>query len=176
MYYIKLAPGHTGAALSSIGRAFHTAFPLEPFSFDFMDDVNRSAYAAEERWRSMVLFGALLTVFISCIGLFGLSVLAAARRVKEIGIRKVLGASVGSLLALLSFGFLRLVGLALAIALPVAYYGASRWLQRYPYRVSLSFWMFFVVALLVVLVALLTVGGQAVRAARRAPVGALKGE
>lgn len=176
MYYIKIAPGHTSSALAVISRAFSSAFPLEPFSYDFLSDVNRTAYASEERWRSMVLFGALLTVFISCIGLFGLSVLAAARRVKEIGIRKVLGASVGRIASMLSLEFLGLVALALVIALPLAFYGASRWLERYPYRVSLSFWMFFLVALLVVLVALLTVGVQAVRAGRAAPAKALRAE
>ena len=124
----------------------------------------------------MVLFGALLTIFISCIGLFGLSVLSAERRVKEIGIRKVLGASVLGLVSLLTSEFFKLVGLALLIALPLAFYGASRWLERYPYRITLSWWMFGIAGGFVVLIALVTVGFQAVRAGRRNPVESLRSQ
>ena len=176
MFYIKIAPHSEAAVLPYIARVFHQVFPLTPFSYDFKDQVNRDSYSAEQQWKQMVLFGAGLTVFISCIGLFGLSVLSAEKRTKEIGIRKVLGASVGRIVALLSTDFLRLVFVALLIALPLAFFAASRWLERYPYRIPLAWWMFGLAGGFIVLVAMFTVSFQAVRAAMQNPVRNLRTE
>ena len=174
--YIKIAPHHETTVLPYIEKTFKEVFPLTPYYYDFKDQMNAASYEAEEKWKQMVLFGAALTIFISCIGLFGLSVLSAERRTKELGIRKVLGASTSRLVALLSADFLRLVLVALLIALPLAWVGASRWLERYPYRISLTGWMFALAGGIVVVLAMGTISFQAVRAARRNPVGNLRTE
>jgi putative ABC transport system permease protein len=123
-----------------------------------------------------MLFGAILTIFISCIGLFGLSVLSAEKRTKEIGIRKVLGASVNRVVAILSKDFLKLVCISLVIAIPAAWFVANKWLENYPYRISLSWKLFAAGGILVVLIALITVSFQAIKAAIANPVKSLRTE
>lgn len=123
-----------------------------------------------------MLFGAILTIFISCIGLFGLATLSAERRTKEIGIRKVLGASVGSVVQLLSTDFLKLVSLSFIFAFPAAWYAMNEWLKNYPYRISIGAWMFVATALIAISIAFLTVGWQSLRAAMIDPVKSLKTE
>ena len=123
-----------------------------------------------------MLFGAVLTIFISCIGLFGLSVLSAEKRTKEIGIRKVLGASVSGIVTILSKDFLKLVIIALLIAMPLAWITANKWLQNYPYRITLSWWLFTIAGLLVIFIALATISFQAIKAAIVNPVKSLKME
>ncbi len=123
-----------------------------------------------------MLFGAVLTIFISCIGLFGLSVLSAEKRTKEIGIRKVLGASVSGIVTILSKDFLKLVIIALLIAMPLALIAANKWLQNYPYRITLSWWLFTIAGLLVIFIALATISFQAIKAAIVNPVKSLKME
>lgn len=176
MVYIKLRPGPSGAALRHIEKTFKAMFPMSPFAYTFKDDENYAQYAMEAKWKQIILFGAVLTIFISCIGLFGLSVLAAERRTKEIGVRKVLGASVASVVRMLSTDFLQLVGVALLLAVPVAWYLASKWLEKYPYRIALSGWIFVGAGAVVVGVALVTVSFQALRAGRANPVKSLRVE
>jgi ABC-type antimicrobial peptide transport system permease subunit len=147
-----------------------------PFKYEVKDESNRRQYEAEAKWKQIITFGAFLTIFISCIGLFGLATFAAERRTKEIGIRKVLGASVGQIAALLSGDFLRLVGLAFVLAVPVGWYAAHRWLQNYEYRLPVSGWVFVLAGGLALLVALLTIGTRAVRAALANPVHSLRSE
>ena len=172
--YIKLRPGPSASALNYIEKTFRSLFPLSPYSYTFRDLENYSNYAAEENWKQIILCGALLTIFISCIGLFGLSVLAAERRTKEIGVRKVLGASVASVAGMLSRDFLKLVAVSVVIAFPTAWYAANKWLEHYPYRITLTGWMFALAAVVVVSVALATVSFQAVRAGRANPVKSLR--
>ena len=112
---------------------------------------NIKHYEAEAKWKQIMLFSAILTIFISCIGLFGLSVLSAEKRTKEIGIRKVLGATVSRMVTTLSVDFLKLVFIALLIAIPAAWMVADKWLQNYPYRISLSWWLFAAAAILVIM-------------------------
>jgi len=173
---IRIKPGTEAANLRRIHKAFREFFPLNPYIYSFKDQENFRSYEAEAKWKQMLLFGAILTVFISCIGLFGLSVLAAEKRTKEIGIRKVLGASVNAIIAILSRDFLKLVLLALIIAIPVAWMAADKWLENYPYRISLHWWLFAIASLLVTLIALVTVSFQAVRAAITNPVKNLRTE
>jgi putative ABC transport system permease protein len=123
-----------------------------------------------------MLFGAILTIFISCIGLFGLSVSSAEKRTKEIGIRKAMGASVSSVVSILSVDFLKLVIIALFVSMPVAWLAANKWLENYPYRITLSWWMFTVAGLLVIFIALATVSFQAIKAAIANPVKSLRTE
>ena len=142
----------------------------------FKNDENRKQYADVEKWKQIILFGAILTIFISCIGLFGLSVLSAEKRTKEIGIRKVLGASVQQIVTTLSTDFIKLVAIALIIATPLVYMAANKWLQNYPYRIEMSWWLFASAGILVMLIALFTVSFQSIKAAIANPVKSLRTE
>lgn len=173
---VKIKPGSEAGSLKAIQKAFKTVFPLNPFTYVFKDDENRRNYEAESKWKQILFFGAMLTIFISCIGLFGLSVLAAEKRTKEIGIRKVLGASVKTIVSILTADFLKLIVIALAIAIPAAWMAANRWLQNYPYRITLNWWLFAIAGLLVVILSLFTISFQAVKAAIASPVKSLKTE
>ncbi len=149
---------------------------MRPYSYEFKDISNQHQYDSEAKWKKMLLFGALLTILISCIGLFGLSVLAAEKRLKEIGVRKVLGASVSGIAATLSKDFLKLVFFSLCVSIPLSWLAVNKWLQNYPYRTDLSWWLFAVTAGGIVLVALLTVSYQAIKAAIANPVKSLRTE
>jgi putative ABC transport system permease protein len=173
---IKIRPNSETAVLPFIERTFKAQLPLSPYYYSFKDLDNRNTYAAEARWKDILSFGAIVTIFISCIGLFGLAVFAAEKRTKEIGIRKVLGASVSGLAAILSADFLRLVALALVIAMPLAWLAAGQWLGNYPYRVTLTPLLFVGSATLVIGIAVLTIATQAIRAARANPVKSLRSE
>lgn len=176
MVYIKIKPNSEAAGLQHIEKVFRNLFPLSPFSFTFKDEQNIKSYESEARWRQIMLFGAVLTIFISCIGLFGLSVLSAEKRKKEIGIRKVLGASVNSIVTILSGDFLRLILIALVISIPLAWLAADTWLQSYAYRIPLNSMTFMIVAILVVSIAFATVSFQAIKAAIANPVKSLRTE
>ena len=175
-YYIKIKPGAKTAGLKWIQKTFKSIYPLSPYSYVFKDDENLKDYQDVAKWKEILLFGALLTIFISCIGLFGLSVLSAEKRTKEIGIRKVLGASVNSVVTILSKDFLKLVIIALIISSPLAYMAAGKWLENFPYRITLSWWLFASAAILVILIALFTVSFQAIKAAIANPVKSLRTE
>lgn len=174
--FIKIKPRSESESLKHIEATFKKLFPLSPYKYKFKDLENLRAYRSEARWKQMMLFGAVLTIFISCIGLFGLSVLAAEKRTKEIGIRKVLGASVAGVITTLSKDFLKLVTIAMLIAIPAAWYFANQWLQNYPYRITLSWQLFALAGVLVVFIALTTVSFQAIKAALSNPVKALRSE
>ena len=176
MTYIKIKPNTAAASLKTIQKIFKQLFPLSPYSYTFKNDENLKSYEAEAKWKQIMLFGAILTIFISCIGLFGLSVLSTERRTKEIGIRKVLGASVKGVAAILSKDFLKLVFISLVIAIPLAWLAASKWLENYPYRITLSWWLFASAGALVILIALMTVSFQAIKAAIANPVKSLRNE
>jgi len=176
MLFIKIRPGTETASLQYIAKTFKDLFPLSPFIYHFKQEQNAQSYAAEARWKEIILLSAILTVFISCIGLFGLSVLFAEKRTKEIGIRKVLGASVSSIVSILSTDFIKLIFIALAISLPLAALATSKWLQNYPYRITLSGWLFASAGLLVIAVALLTTSFQSIKAAMENPVKNLRME
>ena len=149
---------------------------MNPFTYVFKNDRNRKQYADVEKWSQIILFGAILTIFISCIGLFGLSVLSAEKRTKEIGIRKVLGASVQQIVTMLSTDFIKLVAMALIIATPLVYIAANKWLLNYPYRIEMSWWLFASAGVFVVLIALFTVSFQSIKAAVANPVKSLRTE
>ncbi len=175
-YYIKIKPGSATASLKWIQKTFSKFYPMSPYSYTFKNDDNIKQYAAVEKWEQIILFGALLTIFISCIGLFGLSVLSAEKRTKEIGIRKVLGSSIQHIVTTLSTDFIKLVVFALVIASPLAYMAANKWLQNFPYRITISWWMFASAGILVMLIALITVSFQSIKAAMANPVKSLRTE
>jgi putative ABC transport system permease protein len=174
--FIRVKPGTEVASLQKVGDLYKKMFPLTPYEYKFVSDENRAQYQQEAKWKQMMFFGAIITIFISCIGLFGLSVLAAEKRVKEIGIRKVLGASVTGLASALSKDFLKLVVLAMLIAMPVAWILANRWLASYPYRFDLNGWTFVFAGIVVVLLALFTISFQAIKSAQSNPVKSLRSE
>jgi putative ABC transport system permease protein len=174
--YIRIRPKSETASLEDIEKTFRKLFPLNPFSVTFMNETNLKNYESEARWKQILMFSAIITIIISCVGLFGLAVLSAERRVKEIGIRKVLGASVANVVQILSRGFLLLVLLSLALAIPCAWIAAERWLRNYPYRIALNGWLFGGTALLVLGIAAITVSAQAIKAAIANPVDSLRAE
>jgi putative ABC transport system permease protein len=175
-YYIKIKPNSASESLKWIQKTFRQFYPLSPYIYSFKNDENRKQYADVEKWKQIILFGAILTIFISCIGLFGLSVLSAEKRMKEIGIRKVLGASVQHIVTTLSTDFIKLVVIALIIASPLAYMAANKWLQNFPYRIALSWWLFALAGMLVMLIALFTISFQSIKAAMSNPVKSLRTE
>ncbi len=175
-YYIKIKPNSATASLKWIQKIFRQFYPLSPYSYTLKNDDNIKQYADIEKWKQIILFGALLTIFISCIGLFGLSVLSAEKRTKEIGIRKVFGASIRSVVSMLSRDFLKLVIISFLVSMPAVWFAANKWLQNYPYRITLSWWMFFVAGTMVIMIALATVSFQAIKAAMANPVNSLRSE
>lgn len=174
--YMKIKPNTETASLEYISKTFKNLFPFTPYSYEFKDLANIKNYESEAKWKQIILFGALLTIFISCIGLFGLATLSAEKRTKEIGIRKVLGASVSHVVKLLSIDFLKLVSFSFLFSFPLAYFIAQKWLQNYPYRPDFDWSIFVFTALITVFVALLTVGFQAIKAALANPVKSLRTE
>ncbi|RFS15149.1 ABC transporter permease [Emticicia sp. C21] len=174
--FIKIKPDSETASLAHIEKIFKKLFPFTPYTYKFIDEENKKRYESEAKWKQIMFFGAMLTIFISCIGLFGLVTLSAERRTKEIGIRKVLGASVNSIVQLLSSDFLKLVVISFVFAFPSAYYAINEWLKDYPYRIKISAWLFVGAAALAILIALFTVSFQSIRAAMMNPVKSLKNE
>jgi putative ABC transport system permease protein len=176
MAYIKIKAGTETESLKYIEKTFKNLFATNPYSYQFKDQENLDNYEAEAKWKLIILFGAILTIFISCIGLFGLSVMSAERRTREIGIRKVLGASVSSVVTALSKDFLKLVIFALLVSIPLSWLASAKWLERYPYRITLGWGMFAAAGLLVVFIAMITISFQAVKTAVANPVKSLRME
>ena len=162
--------------LAEMERILHSIDPGHLFEYHFLDDQLAQFYETDQRRSRIFSMAALLAIFIACLGLFGLSAFAAERRTKEFGIRKVLGASIFNLVGLLSKDFLRLVGIALIIAIPVAWYVSHKWLQNFAYSVDISWWMFIGPGLVAILIALATVSFQAIKTAMNNPVDSLRYE
>jgi putative ABC transport system permease protein len=148
----------------------------EPFTFNFMDDLYNKTYAAEQNTGTILNIFALLTIFVACLGLFGLATYTAEQRTKEIGIRKVLGASVVSVTKMLSKDFIKLVFIACLIAFPLSWWAMNKWLQSFAYRIHISWWIFVAAAIIAILIALITVSFQAIKAAVANPVESLRSE
>jgi len=147
-----------------------------PFSYQFLDESFDQMYRAEQRAGKVTLIFAVLTVMIACLGLFGLATFMAEQRTKEIGVRKVLGASVSSIINLLSKDFLKLVLIALVVAVPVAWLLMSKWLQNFAFRINIPWWAFVIAGFITVMIAVLTTSFQAIKAALANPVKSLRSE
>ena len=173
---VRLKPGDVQQQLASLRSAWKKVAGDQDFEFTFLDDALNAAYEQEQRLGSMVKYASVLSIFIACMGLFGLATLVVIRRTKEIGIRKVLGANVTSIVALLSREFVWLVVIAALIAFPTAWWALHRWLEDFAYRVSVSEWIFGIAALAALLIAIATVSIQAIRAALSNPVKSLRTE
>lgn len=150
--------------------------PDEPFSFSFVNEDFQRNYAADARTGRIVNSFTIISILISCLGLFGLAAFAAQQRIKEIGVRKVLGASVTSIVALLSGDFIKLILVSIVIATPLTWYLMDKWLEDFAYRIDIKWWMFLVAGIMSIVIALLTVSTQAIKAAITNPVKSLKSE
>ena len=173
---IKTRTTDIAGLVTTIGKSWAALHPGMPFSYTFLDDRFNNMYKNERHIGLILGIFAGLTIFVACLGLFGLATFTAERRTKEIGIRKVLGASVGTIVALLSKEFIRLVGIAFLIAAPVAWLVMNRWLRDFPYRISIGWWVFVLAALLAMAITVLTIGFRAMRAATANPVDSLRTE
>ncbi|MCE6992671.1 ABC transporter permease [Dyadobacter sp. CY323] len=174
--YAKLNPRDIPATIRSIETIFRKHIKLMPFEYKFEDVSNLKRYESEAKWKEMITLAAILSIFVSCIGLFGLATFNAESRVKEIGIRKVMGASIASITTLLSFDFIKLVLIAIVAALPISNYAVNIWLQDFPYRIDISWWYYLLAATLAISIALLTVGFQSIKTAMVDPVRSLRSE
>lgn len=174
---VKINPQiSAGKALEEIESIFGKYHPSHPFEYEFADNEFASKYAFEERIGKMAGFFAVLAIFISCLGLFGLASFVAEQRTKEIGVRKVLGASVANLWAMLSKEFVVLVLISCFIAIPIAWYYVQGWLQDFEYRIEISWWVFATTGLGALTITLLTVSFQSIKAALMNPVKSLRSE
>jgi predicted permease len=173
---VKTQPGKTKQALASLETLCKQINPSFPFAYNFSDQEYEKLYQNEQVVTKLSDAFAFLAIFISCLGLLGLAMFTAEQRIKEIGIRKVLGASVSSLFKLLSSEFLVLVVIALLIALPVSWYAMNHWLHRFAYRTPMQWWMFALSGATIILIAVLTVSFQAIKAALINPIKSLRSE
>jgi len=177
IYNIKLkASVATSAAIQKVSEVFKKYNPGSPFDYKFVDEDYNNKFATEERIGKLAAFFSILAIFISCLGLFGLASFIAEQRTKEIGVRKILGASVSNLWQLLSKDFVILVLIASCIAIPISYIYLHEWLQKYEYRTEISWWVFVIAILGALTITLLTVSFQAIKAALMNPVKSLRSE
>jgi ABC-type antimicrobial peptide transport system permease subunit len=176
-YNVRLNPDKTVAAnLEIIEATFKEHFPNIPYSFEFIDEEYARKFAAEERVASLARVFTILAILISCLGLFGLASFVAEQRTKEIGVRKVLGATVTNLWVLLSKDFVQLVIISLFIATPLAYYVMSKWIEKFTYRTDISLWIFLAAGIGALVITLATVSFQSVKAALSNPTKSLRTE
>ncbi len=171
---VRTEPGKTKEALAAMETLCRTMNPGFPFTYSFIDEGYRQQYKSESIVGTLATVFACLAIFIACLGLFGLAAFTAEQRTKEIGVRKVLGASVTNIVGLLSRDFLKLVLIAIVLATPVAWWVMHEWLQAFSYRANISWWIFVVAGLLAVIIALITVSFQSIRAALTSPSKSLK--
>ncbi|MEP7376966.1 MAG: ABC transporter permease [Chitinophagaceae bacterium] len=173
---IRLKPGNISKDIAALGQAWKTIAPGRDFDFKFLDESLAALYKTEQRTSTIVKIASILSIFIACMGLFGLATLTVARRTKEIGIRKVLGADVTTIVGLLSKEFVKLVVIAALIAFPLAAWFISDWLKDFAYQTTVSWWIYGLAGLVALLIALMTIGLQTIKAALMNPVKSLRTE
>jgi len=173
---LRLSPENTSSTLSRLKELWGVIDPGRPLDYFFLDESFDAQYRAEERLSGIFSSFTVFAILIACLGLFGMASYMAEQRTKEIGIRKVLGASVPGVVALLARDFVKLVLIANLVAWPLAYYFMSRWMQNFAYRAGITLWIFFLTGLAALTIALLTVSYQSIRAALSDPVRAIKYE
>ncbi len=173
---VHAKPGDVSTLLTSMEKIWHKLNPGEPFEYSFLDDDFQKNYLAENRLSSIVSYFTLIAILICCLGLFGLATFSAEQRIKEIGVRKALGASVAGIVALLSKDFLKLVLIAIVIATPLSWYAMHKWLQDFAYRIDISWWIFLLAGIMALLIAFVTISFQAIKTANSNPVKSLRTE
>jgi ABC-type antimicrobial peptide transport system permease subunit len=172
----RISPGTENETITKIGNLYRAYNHGLPFEYKFLDEGYHNLYAAEERVSALSKWVAGIAVLISCLGLFGVAAFMVQRRQKEIGIRKVIGASVSHLTTLLSADFIKLVLIAFLIAVPVSWWVLTKWLQNFAYHVSLEYLTFLIPGIVILFIALVTVSSQTVRSALANPVNSLRSE
>ncbi|HEV2480108.1 MAG TPA: ABC transporter permease [Puia sp.] len=172
--YIKTAPGKTTQALAAARSVWSQIAPDNPFDYTFLDEAFDNLYKADTRTSTLILLFSVIAILISCLGLLGLAAFTARQRVKEIGIRKVLGATVTNILTLLSRDFIKLVLLSVVVATPIAWWAMHSWLDNFAYHIPLSPWIFAAAGIIALVIAVFTVATQSIRAARANPVKNLR--
>ncbi len=173
---IKIQKGKTVQALKAVEATYNNLFPQHYFYYQFLGDENARAYASDKKWQQIVSYSAAMAILICCIGLFGLSGFTAQTRYKEIGIRKVLGASAAGITQLLAKDFVKLIIIAIMIASPVAWLAMNRWLQNYAYSIRINGWIFLSAAFVSILIGIMTVSFHSIKAAMGNPVKSLRTE
>jgi putative ABC transport system permease protein len=173
---IKIMGNDISSAVSYMEKTWKKYFPETPADYTFLDENFDRLYQSEQKQATIFTVFACIAIFIACLGLFGLSAFAISQRIKEIGVRKVLGANVQGIVALLSKDFLKLVGIAAVLAFPVAWYAMNNWLKDFAYRISIQWWVFIVAGILAAMIAFVTVSFQAIKAAVSNPVKSLRTE
>lgn len=173
---IKVTTGGLSATIKEIGEKWNKIIPNRQFYYTFLNESFDKQYRAEERFGNLFFNFAILAIFISCLGLLGLASYSTIQRTKEIGVRKVLGASVSNIVNLLSIDFLKLVLIAFIIAAPIAWFSMNKWLQDFAYRIDLTWWIFAIAGVAAIVIAFGTISFQAIKAAMANPVKSLRTE
>lgn len=173
---IKLSGNNIAGSIAAIKRQWEVMMPETPFQYTFFDERFANLYQSETQQSNLFTIFSFIAIFIACLGLFALSAFTITQRIKEIGIRKVLGASVTEIVKVLSVDFLKLVGISAIVALPVAAFVMNKWLQDFAYRIHMAWWVFLMAGVLAALIALLTISYQAIKAALSNPVKSLRTE
>ena len=173
---VKLKPGNLQAGVALMSNAYSKAAPYYPLEYKFLDQQFDQLYKKDIRQQTILSLFAGLAIFVACLGLFGLASFTTTKRFKEIGVRKVLGSSVQSIVVLLSKDLLKPVIIATCIALPVGYWVMNKWLQNFAYKTTVSWWIFVVAALITFRIAIITVSIKVIKAAMANPVKSLRTE
>jgi putative ABC transport system permease protein len=173
---VKIKGADTKTAVTYVSSVWKSFSPNQPFRYTFLDESFATMYSDVQRTGRIFTSFAVLAIIIACLGLFALSAFMAGQRSKEIGIRKVLGASISGITAMLSKDFVKLVILSIIIATPIAWWAMTKWLQDFAYRISISWWMFVLAGFIAVLIALITVSFQSIRSAIANPAKSLRTE
>ena len=176
VFTVKIKGGEIPNTIAALQSKWKSLVPQRPFSYSFLDDNFNKQYLTEDRFGKLFMYFAILAIMISCLGLLGLASYSTLQRTREIGIRKVLGASVPGIVNMLSKEFLQLVAVAALIAFPMAWYGMHNWLKDFAYRINIGWWVFAVAGILAFFIAITTISFQAIRAAMANPVNSLKSE
>ncbi len=173
---MKIDATNTRPVIAMLEQAWKKTFPESPFEYWFLSEQFARQYTAESQLNTVFVLFAILAIFIACLGLYGIATYAISRRTKEIGIRKVLGASISGIVQLLSKEYVIMIMLAIIVAAPIAWFAMNKWLQGFAYRINISWWMFVVAGLAALVIALITVSLQAIKAAIANPVKSLRTE
>lgn len=173
---IKLTPEELGGKIAKLETLYKSFFGGNPFEYFFVDENFSKQYVSEQKYSQVFTTASIWAIFIACLGLFGLATFTVETRIKEIGVRKVLGASIASIVSMLSYDFLKLVFIAILIACPVAWYFLTEWLKDFETRIEISWWIYAIGGFLAILLAVLTVGFQSIKAALVNPVKSLRSE
>ena len=173
---VKLSANDFSQTIGAIEAMWNKLAPGQPFSYRFMDESFNTTYEAEQRLGKIFMVFTVLSILIACLGLFGLAAFNAQKRTKEIGIRKVLGASIGQITYRLTTDFLKMVGIAILISLPIGWFAMNKWLEDFSYRIEIGIWIFVLAAFLAVAISIITVSYQSIKAAIVNPIKSLRTE